>query len=103
MSEYPYPPTQPPRTSTNAIISLIAGLLGFFGILPLIGSVVAIITGHMAKKEIRESAGTITGEGLATAGQILGYVSLALGLCAICVLGLMFAGVISLPFMNGSY
>lgn len=102
MSEYPHSPTQPPRTSTNAIISLIAGLLGFFGILPLIGSVVAIITGHMAKKEIRESGGTVSGEGLATAGQILGYVSLVLGLCAICVFGLLLAGVISMP-VNGGY
>ncbi|MCS7010736.1 MAG: DUF4190 domain-containing protein, partial [Anaerolineales bacterium] len=95
----PPTPTPAPRTSTTAVISLIAGLLGFFQILPLIGPIIAVITGHMAKKEIRQSGGMVTGEGLATAGLILGYLSLGLALCAICVLVLMFTGLISLPFV----
>lgn len=73
-----------PRTSTLAIVSLIAGIAGwtFF---PLLGSLVAVITGHLAKKEINESAGMIDGSGFATAGLILGYLSLGLGLC-ICLI-----------------
>jgi hypothetical protein len=41
--------------------------------LPLVGSILAIIFGHMALREIRDSAGRITGEPMATAGLILGY------------------------------
>jgi len=49
-----------PQTSTLAVISLIAGIASYF-ILPLIGAIAAIITGGMAKKEIRQSGGHITG------------------------------------------
>jgi hypothetical protein len=82
----PYTPMPPAtRTSTNALVSLIAGIAGW-SLVPFIGSVVAIIFGHIAKSEIKKSAGMVTGNGLATAGLILGYVSIALGLCAFCVL-----------------
>jgi len=91
-------PSTGPRTSTMAIISLIAGILGFVQILPIIGPIAAIITGHIAKKEIKNSAGTVTGNGLATAGLVLGYVMLAIGVCALCVGILAFAGLITLPF-----
>ena len=99
----PYPPLPPagPRTSTTAIISLVGGIAGWT-ILPFLGSIVAIITGHMAKNEIKKSAGMVTGNGLATAGLILGYVSIALGVCLICVviiLPLLGIG-LSIPFMN---
>lgn len=77
------PPTTPP-TSTNAIISLIAGIVGLF-ILPLIGGIVAILTGNAAKKEIANSGGTLGGEGLAKAGVIIGWVGLALWGIGICV------------------
>ncbi len=86
------------RTSTTAIISLIAGIVGFLQILPVIGPIVAVITGHMAKKEINNSGGMVTGNGLATTGLILGYVALAVGLCGICIFILAFAGIITLPF-----
>jgi hypothetical protein len=32
------------------------GIIGWV-LLPLVGSIIAVITGHMAKKEIRESQG----------------------------------------------
>jgi hypothetical protein len=62
-----------------AIISLIAGVLAWVA-LPLIGALVAVICGHLARKEISESGGRLTGQGLALAGLILGYVQLALAL-----------------------
>lgn len=89
MSEEMNVPASQTHTSTLAIVSLIAGIAGwtFF---PLLGSIIAVITGHLAKKEINESGGMIDGGGFATAGLILGYLSLGLGLC-IClfVLGIL--------------
>jgi hypothetical protein len=86
-----------PQNSSLAIISLISGIVSYF-FLPLLGAIAAVITGNMAKKEIRESAGRLTGEGMATAGLILGWVNIGLSLVGLC-LGLMVVlGVISLPF-----
>jgi hypothetical protein len=97
--QYNTPPILPimPHNSTMAIISLIGGIAGWT-VLPFLGSVVAVITGHMAKNEIKKGGGMITGNGMATAGLILGYIALALGLCAACVFVLSFAGLITLPF-----
>jgi type IV pilus assembly protein PilA len=58
----------PSQTSTKAIISLVCGILFFFPI-----SIVAIICGHLALSEIRRSAGRLTGQGIAIAGLVLGY------------------------------
>jgi hypothetical protein len=91
MSTYQPSPVQPPyqpvqKDSTLAIISLISGISAFV-FLPFIGAVAAIILGHLAKKEIRESGGMIKGSGMATAGLILGYIQLVL--IVIVVIGLI--------------
>jgi hypothetical protein len=93
----PLPPMQPvQRTSTAAIISLVAGIAGVVQILPLIGPVAAIIAGHMAKKEIKASAGTVGGNGMATAGLILGYITVALIVIALCLVLLSVLGVFTI-------
>jgi Domain of unknown function (DUF4190) len=74
------------RTSTLAIISLVAGILGW-SLFPILGCVVAIITGIMARNEIRESMGVITGSGFATAGLILGWAGVIVSVCGICAFG----------------
>lgn len=66
-------------TSTTAVVSLIMGLLGWT-LLPFIGGVVAIITGHIARSEIRRDPGALQGDGLAVAGLILGYTVIAITL-----------------------
>jgi len=76
-------PYAPPNSSL-ALISLIMGILGLT-ILPFLGSIVAVITAPMAKKEIRSSMGTLGGEGMATAGAILGWIGVAMGLIGGCV------------------
>ena len=84
-------PAQAPvtiRTSNLAIVSLITGILSWF-LLPLIGAVIAVITGHMAKTEIRQSNGLIAGEGMATAGLILGYIHLGLAVIGLCIVGIL--------------
>jgi hypothetical protein len=103
MSDYPQSPqVLPPmmaQTSTLAIVSLIAGIVSWV-LVPFIGAVVAVITGHMAKKEIRQSAGSLTGDGLATAGLVLGYIQLGLTVLAICCIAILFVtGTISIPFL----
>lgn len=71
-------------TSPLAITSLIAGVLGW-SLLPLLGTLVAIVTGHMARAEIRRAGGILEGDGLAVAGLVLGWLAVALW-----VLGLLF-------------
>jgi hypothetical protein len=79
------PMTPPPENSTLSIVSLVSGLLGWF-LLPFIGAIAAIITGHMAKAEIRDSMGSLGGDGLATAGLVLGYVQIVFCIVPLCVI-----------------
>lgn len=53
-----------------AIASLVLGVLWIYWI----GSILALIFGYLAKKEIRESSDQLEGKGLATAGIVLGWV-----------------------------
>ena len=100
---YPTTPSTTPRTSTTAIISLIGGIAGF-SFLPFLGSIAAIICGHMAKTEIKKSSGMVGGNGMATAGLILGYLGIALGVCLLCVLVILpLLGIgLSIPFISNA-
>jgi uncharacterized membrane protein YjfL (UPF0719 family) len=89
------------RTSNLAIISLVSGIVSWV-FLPLIAAIIAIITGHMAKNEIKRGNGLISGSGMATAGLILGYVQLGLGICACLVIAVMLALGMTIPFINNS-
>lgn len=66
---------QTKETSTSAIISLLFGIIGLTSTwwLFAIPSIVAIITGHIAKSNIKNDSNNLTGNGLANAGLILGY------------------------------
>jgi hypothetical protein len=94
-------PPAAPSTSTLAVISLIGGI-GGWTILPFLGSLVAVICGHMAKSEIKKSNGMIGGNGMATAGLILGYTAIALGFCAACLIILVPILGISIPFLTNN-
>src|SRR5687768_10963879 len=65
------------KTNTMAIVSLCFGI-GSWVVIPFIGAIVAIITGHMARKEIWENASQFEGDGLALGGLITGYANIAL-------------------------
>lgn len=91
------PPPVYQQNSSLAVISLISGIASFF-IVPLLGAIAAIITGNMAKKEIQQSAGSLTGEGMARWGMILGWVNIGLSLVGLCLGILVIFSVISLPF-----
>ena len=69
----PGPPAPVRQTNGFAIASLVLSLAAVG-----IGSILAVIFGVMARREIRASEGAQGGEGLATAGLVIGWVGLAL-------------------------
>ena len=81
----------PTRTSGLAIASLALGVIGFFAV-PLVASVLAIVLGRSAEREIARDP-SLGGDGLARAGVVLGWIGVALVLGA-----LFFFGVLVLLF-----
>lgn len=79
--------------STAATVSLVFGILSWT-VLPLIGALVAIIAGHIGRREVAQSNGRLGGAGLALAGLIMGYLQIALVALAICgFIGLVLIGI----------
>jgi ABC-type antimicrobial peptide transport system permease subunit len=88
--------TQPVRrTSSMAIVSLVAGLLGWT-FAPWLGSIIAIITGHMARTEIRRDPAGLEGDGLAVAGLVLGWAMILLSVFTVLAIVLFFGGLAAL-------
>ena len=91
MSDPELPPTEdrtPAPTSTLSLTSLMMGIISWI-LLPVVGGIIAVITGHLAKKEIRQSDRLLGGNSLATAGLVLGYANILLGLCG-CLIVIIF-------------
>ena len=76
----PYPYPYPPARSTNgmAIASMVLGIVWVYWI----GSILALIFGYLALKDIREKGQA--GEGMAIAGIVLGWIGV--GILAIVLL-----------------
>jgi hypothetical protein len=74
-------PGGPPKLPTNgkATASLVLGILGLV-ILYVIGPILALVFGHIAKNEIEASNGTQGGGGFATAGIVMGWIGIGLAL-----------------------
>lgn len=70
-------------TSPLAIASLVSGLLGFT-LFPVIGGIVALITGYMARNETRSMPPRAAGDSMATAGIVMGWVQVGLLVLGIC-------------------
>jgi Domain of unknown function (DUF4190) len=74
------PPAPPPpyagyrttRTSGLAIASMVLGIVWIFWL----GSILAVIFGHVALSQIKRSMGALTGRGMAIAGLVLGYLGI---------------------------
>ena len=74
----PYPGVQyGVSTDGKAVASLVLGILGYMCFGPL-AHIPGVILGHLARRDIRESNGTLGGDGLALAGLILSYVGIVL-------------------------
>lgn len=78
-------PAQAQGTSGQAVASLVCGIVGFMTM--GLTSIPAVVLGHVAKSGIRRTGQD--GDGLATAGLVLGYIALA-GWALLIMLGVAF-------------
>lgn len=84
-----------PTSNGMAITSMILGIcsivltlgcgIGFILAIP------AVILGHISRKQIKDSAGQQTGDGMALAGLIIGYIVLALAVAFLIFFGVVIA------------
>jgi predicted acyltransferase len=73
-------------SSGLAIASLVLGICGLT-ILPLLASILAIIFGYMARRDIRQRPGEISGEGMAMAGIVMGWIAVGLAVAGLLLFG----------------
>ena len=89
-AEPPPPPPPPPayaasvQTSGMAIASLVMGIAGWT-VLPILGSILAIVFGYAGRNEIRRRPDELTGEGLAVAGLVLGWLMVGITILGLCL------------------
>lgn len=88
------------QTNALAVVSLVCGILGWT-LLPFLGSLIAIVCGHMARSEIRRSQGMQEGDGMAVAGLVMGYLAIGLSLLALAAIILFFGGLAALLAVAG--
>ncbi len=98
----PPPPPPPPAylppaaatpsmpTSGMAIASLVLGI-GGLTVLPLLGSILAIVLGYMARRDIRQRPDQVSGDGLALAGIVLGWISVGIAVFGLLAFGALTA------------
>lgn len=100
--QYGYPQTYVPQPPNNgyAIASLICSIIGVLFLLPVIGPILGIVFGNMAKKQIAESQGREGGENLAQAGVVLGWIGIVLNILIAGAILALFVG--ALAFLSGT-
>lgn len=76
---------KPDQTSGDAVASMVLGICGLV-VLPLIPSIIAVLLGNRAKRDIRAHP-QMRGAGMATAGLATAWVGI--GICSLAVLVLM--------------
>ena len=84
----PVPPQGglPPKTSGKAIASMVTGLVGLLTICCgffVVTSIVGLVLGILARKEIRASNGQLTGDGMALTGIITGVIGILMVIASI--------------------
>ncbi|MFC4728903.1 DUF4190 domain-containing protein [Coralloluteibacterium thermophilus] len=85
-------PATPAPTHSGAVVSLVFGVLSWL-LIPFIGALVAVVAGHLARRDIRAAGGRLQGDGLALGGLVLGWVQLvSLFLGALLIGGLLLLG-----------
>jgi len=85
---YPYPyATQ--RTNSMSIASLVSGILAWL-LCPFIGGALAVVFGHVARGQIKQSGEA--GGGMAIAGLVLGYANIGVAVLGIIAWIFLFVG-----------
>src|SRR5919112_2087850 len=79
-----------PAANPQAIIAMVLGILGL-AVCPLIG-IAALVLGSKARKEIDAAPGRFAGRGMATAGFVLGIISIVITVLVILAVVLGVAG-----------
>ena len=77
MQQQPYAYQPSPRTSSTAIVALVLAISSFV-VCPVVAPIVALVLASTANREIAESGGWITGEGLVSAAKIIAWINLAI-------------------------
>lgn len=83
---------QTPRHSVLAVVALVASLVAIvaypltFGVGGFLLSVASVVMGHLARSEIRRGQGTVTGDSVALAALIIGYLSISVVAPIACVM-----------------
>lgn len=105
MDQHDYPSPQSLPNSAIAVVSLVSGILGITFI-PVLGSLVALITGYLARKEIRDYPQSVAGDGMAITGIILGWIGVGVDCLLACLFGvflLLILGLLSISFSTIEY
>lgn len=78
------PASAPVQKVTNglAITSMVLGIVW----IGWLGSILALVFGYIAKKQINQSGGRQGGKGMAIAGIVLGWIGVALGIGSIALI-----------------
>jgi hypothetical protein len=102
VSADPYAPVPQPPASTEAVVALILGIIGLLGALGscccclslvvALCSPVAAFLGYRERLAIREGRSSPGGEGLATAGMVMGIVGTAIMI--LYLIGLLIYGLV---------
>jgi hypothetical protein len=75
-----------PSQNGMAITSLVLGIVSIMAGTFILTAIPGVICGHIARRQIRESALTQAGDGMAIAGLILGYIAIILTLALIAII-----------------
>lgn len=73
-------------TSGLAVAALVSGVAGLT-LLPLVGGILAMVLGYMARRDIRDRPDEVSGDGLALAGIVMGWISIGLVVVGCLVFG----------------
>jgi hypothetical protein len=73
----------PRSTHPIAVVALVLSVLGLMPVLPVIGSIAAIVTGNIARRNIAHAPEQYSGDGLAKGAVVLGWTGVALLVLAV--------------------
>jgi hypothetical protein len=98
--QYPGPGTLPmvqsKSTSGLAVASLVLAISGFI-CLPVLGPILGIIFGILAKSQIKRESGRLQGGGMATAGIVISVIAIVLILAVAVPVGIWFYNTVKEP------